>query len=35
MLAHERTRTIKASLSRDHERIYPQVQEYLLTKPAG
>ena len=36
VLADERTRTIKASLSRDHELIYPQVQEFwdLLTKPA-
>jgi NAD(P)-dependent dehydrogenase (short-subunit alcohol dehydrogenase family) len=37
VLADERTRNIKASLSRDHELIYPQVQEFwdLLTKPAG
>jgi hypothetical protein len=37
VLADERTRTIKPSLPNDHERIYPQVQEFLdlLTKPAG
>jgi NAD(P)-dependent dehydrogenase (short-subunit alcohol dehydrogenase family) len=37
VLADERTRTMKASLSRDHELIYPQVQEFwdLMTKPAG
>jgi short-subunit dehydrogenase len=28
VLADERTRTIKASLSRDHELIYPPVQEF-------
>ena len=28
VLADERTRFIKASLSRDHELIYPQVQEF-------
>ena len=37
VLADERTRTMKASLSRDHELIYPRVQEFwdLMTKPAG
>ena len=28
VLADERTRTVKAELSRDHERIYPAVQEF-------
>ena len=28
MLADERTRTVKASLPRDHELIYPPVQEF-------
>jgi hypothetical protein len=28
VLVDERTRTIKASLSRDHELIYPPVQEF-------
>jgi len=28
VLADERTRTVKASLSRDHELIYPPVQEF-------
>ena len=28
MLADERTRTIKAELSRDQELIYPAVQEF-------
>jgi hypothetical protein len=28
VLADERTRTVKAQLSRDHELIYPPVQEF-------
>ena len=28
VLADERTRTVKASLSRDHELIYPAIQEF-------
>jgi NAD(P)-dependent dehydrogenase (short-subunit alcohol dehydrogenase family) len=28
VLADERTRTVKASLSRDHELIYPPIQEF-------
>jgi hypothetical protein len=28
VLADERTRTVKAELSRDHELIYPPVQEF-------
>jgi hypothetical protein len=28
VLADERTRTVKGSLSRDHELIYPPVQEF-------
>ena len=28
VLADERTRNVKASLSRDHELIYPPVQEF-------
>ena len=36
VLADERSRTIKASLARDHELIYPQVQEFwdALTRGA-
>jgi len=28
VLADERSRTVKASLSRDHELIYPSIQEF-------
>jgi NAD(P)-dependent dehydrogenase (short-subunit alcohol dehydrogenase family) len=37
VLADEETRTIKASLPRDHELIYPQVQEFwdTMTKGSG
>ena len=28
MLADERSRTVKAELSRDHELIYPPIQEF-------
>jgi hypothetical protein len=28
VLADERTRTVKAELSRDHELIYPPIQEF-------
>ncbi len=36
VLADERSRTIKASLARDYELIYPQVQEFwdALTRGA-
>jgi NAD(P)-dependent dehydrogenase (short-subunit alcohol dehydrogenase family) len=37
VLADERTRKFKASLPRDHELIYPQIQEFwdTLTKGSG
>jgi hypothetical protein len=35
VLADERTRTIKAQLSRDHELIYPPVQEFWDAAVAG
>jgi NAD(P)-dependent dehydrogenase (short-subunit alcohol dehydrogenase family) len=37
VLADQRSRTIKASLSRDHELVYPQVQEFwdALTRGTG
>jgi len=35
VLADERTRTVKAQLSRDHELIYPPVQEFWDAAVAG
>jgi NAD(P)-dependent dehydrogenase (short-subunit alcohol dehydrogenase family) len=35
VLADERTRTVKASLPRDHELIYPQVQEFWQALTQG
>jgi hypothetical protein len=35
VLADERTRAVKASLSRDHELIYPPVQEFWDAAVAG
>ncbi len=35
VLADERTRTVKAELSRDHELIYPPVQEFWDTAVSG
>ena len=35
VLADERTRIVKASLSRDHELIYPPVQEFWDGAIAG
>jgi hypothetical protein len=34
VLADERTRRVKANLSRDHELIYPGVQETWDSRPA-
>jgi hypothetical protein len=35
VLADERTRTVKAELSRDHELIYPPVQEFWDAAVSG
>jgi hypothetical protein len=35
VLADERTRTVKADLSRDHELIYPPIQEFWDAAIAG
>jgi short-subunit dehydrogenase len=35
VLADERTRTVKAELSRDHELIYPPVQKFWDTAVSG
>jgi len=35
VLADERTRNVKASLSRDHELIYPPIQEFWDAAVAG
>jgi hypothetical protein len=35
VLADERTRTVKAQLPRDHELIYPPVQEFWDAAVAG
>ena len=35
VLADERSRTVKASLSRDHELIYPSIQEFWDAAVSG
>jgi hypothetical protein len=35
VLADERSRTVKASLSRDHELIYPEIQKFWNAAVSG